>query len=102
MQELRWPNSINDSYQLLNEIRMLVKEFQRQSPTDPMPKAMVKAAYMKVVPEAYKRGLEMQIDVDKGVPFLEVICDVEGLGVVGVHPVHPRHCVLCPLFEALC
>eukprot|EP00973_Karenia_brevis_P020699 2843530-Karenia_brevis.AAC.1 len=32
---------------------------------DPMPKAMIKAAYMKVVPEAYKRGLEMQIDVDK-------------------------------------
>ena len=65
LQELRRLGIINDSYQLLNLIRMLVQEFQRQSPTDPLPKATVKAAYMKVVPEAYKRGLEMQIDVDK-------------------------------------
>ena len=63
--EFKRPNSLNDSYQLLTEIRSLVKEFQRQSPNEPMPTAMIKAAYLKVVPQAYQKGLEMQVDVDR-------------------------------------
>ena len=65
LQEFKRPTALNDSFALLTEIRGLVKEFQRQSPTEPMPTSMIKAAYMKVVPEQYKKGLEMQIDIDR-------------------------------------
>ena len=65
LQEQKRPSSLAESFSLLTEIRGLVKEFQRQSPAEPMPTAMIKAAYMKVVPENYKKGLEMQIDVDR-------------------------------------
>ena len=65
LQEFKRPNSLNDSFTLLTEIRGLVKEFQRQSPQEPMPTSMIKAAYMKVVPEHFKKGLEMQIDIDR-------------------------------------
>ena len=50
---------------MLNVIRKLVREFARQSPKEPMPSAIVKAAYMRVVPETYRRVLETQVDVDK-------------------------------------
>ena len=30
-----------------------------------MPSAIVKAAYMRVVPESYRRALETQVDIDK-------------------------------------
>ncbi len=65
LQEMKRPNSLSESFPRLTEIRGLVKEFQRQSPSEPMPTAIIKAAYMKVVPEAYKKGLEMQVDVDR-------------------------------------
>ena len=65
LQEMKRPTSLNESFQRLTEIRGLVKEFQRQSPSEPMPTAIIKAAYMKVVPGAYKKGLEMQVDVDR-------------------------------------
>ena len=53
---------------MLNVIRKLVREFARQSPKEPMPSAIVKAAYMRVVPETYRRAMETQVDVDKVEP----------------------------------
>ena len=63
LQELKRPTQIAESFRLLNVIRKLVREFARQSPKEPMP-AIVKAAYMRVVPE-YRRAMETQVDVDK-------------------------------------
>ena len=54
MTEIKRPTNIADSYKLMNLIRKLVDEFSRQSPLEPLPKSIVKAAYMKVVPEAYR------------------------------------------------
>ena len=65
LQDIKRPASLAESFALLTEVRGLVKEFQRQSPTEPMPTAMIKAAYMRVVPENYRKGLEMQVDVDR-------------------------------------
>ena len=33
-----------------------------------MPSAIVKAAYMRVVPETYRRAMEKQVDADKVEP----------------------------------
>ena len=49
LQELKRPTQIAESFHLLNVIRKLVREFARQSPKEPMPSAIVKAAYMRVV-----------------------------------------------------
>ena len=49
LQELKRPTQIAESFQVLNVIRKLVRKFARQSPKDPMPSAIVKAAYMRVV-----------------------------------------------------
>ena len=65
LQELKRPTQITESFHLLNMIRKLVREFARQSPKEPMPSAIVKAAYMRVVPETYRRAMEKQVDVDK-------------------------------------
>ena len=65
LQELKRLSQIAESFLSLNVIRMLVKEFARHSPKEPMPSAIVKAAYLKVVPETYRRALETQVDVDK-------------------------------------
>ena len=65
LQEL---TQIAESFHLLNVIRKLVREFARQSPKEPMPSAIVKAAYMTVVPETYRRAMETQVDVDKVEP----------------------------------
>ena len=53
---------------MLNVIRKLVREFARQAPKEPMPSAVVKAAYIRVVPETYRRAMETQVDVDKVEP----------------------------------
>ena len=68
LQELKRPTQIAESFHLLNVIRKLVREFARQSPKEPMPSAIVKAAYMRVVPETYRRAMETQVDVDKVEP----------------------------------
>ena len=68
LQELKRPTQIAESFHLLNVIRKLVREFSRQSPKEPMPSAIVKAAYMRVVPETYRRAMETQIDVDRVQP----------------------------------
>ena len=68
LQELKRPTQIAESFHLLNVIRKLVREFARQSPKEPMPSAIVKAAYMRVVPETYRRATETQVDVDKVEP----------------------------------
>ena len=68
LQKLKRPNQIAESFHLLHVIRKLVREFARQSPKEPMPSAIVKAAYMKVVPETYRRAMETQVDVDKVEP----------------------------------
>ena len=65
LQELKRPSQIAESFHLQNVIRKLVREFARQSPKEPMPSAIVKAAYMKVVPETYRRALETQFDVEE-------------------------------------
>ena len=44
LQELKRPTQIAESFHLLNVIRKLVREFARQSPKEPMPSAIVKAA----------------------------------------------------------
>ena len=62
LQELKRPTQIAESFHLLNVIRKLVREFE------PMPSAIVKAAYMRVVPETYRRAMETQVDVDKVEP----------------------------------
>ena len=62
---LKRPAQIAESFHLLNVIRKLVGEFARQSPKEPMPSAIVNAAYMRVVPETYRRVMETQVDVDK-------------------------------------
>ena len=49
-QELKRPTQTGKSFHLLNVIRKLVREFARQSPKEPMPSNIVKAAYMRVVP----------------------------------------------------
>ena len=51
LQELKRPTQIAESFHLLNVIRKLVREFARQSPKEPMLSAIVKGAYMRVVPE---------------------------------------------------
>ena len=63
LQELKRLSEIAESFHSLNVIRKLVKEFARQSPKEPMPSAIVKAAYMKVASETYRRALETQVDV---------------------------------------
>ena len=68
LQELKRPTQIAESFHLLNVIRKFVREFARQSPKEPMPSAIVKAAYMRVVPETYRRAMETQVDVDKVEP----------------------------------
>ena len=68
LQELKRPTQIAESFHLLNVIRKFVREFARQSPKEPMPSAIVKAAYMRVVPETYRRTMETQVDVDKVEP----------------------------------
>ena len=68
LQELKRPTQIAESFHLLNVIRKLVREFARQSPKEPMPSAIVKAACMRVVPETYRRAMETQVDVDKVEP----------------------------------
>ena len=68
LQELKRPTQIAESFHLLNVIRKLVREFARQSPKEPMPSAIVKAVYMRVVPETYCRSMETQVDVDKVEP----------------------------------
>ena len=68
LQELKRPTQIAESFHLLNVITKLVREFARQSPKEPMPSAIVKAAYMRVVPETYRRAMETQVDVDKVEP----------------------------------
>ena len=68
LQELKRPTQIAESFHLLNVIRKLVREFARQSPKELMPSAIVKAAYMRVVPETYRRAMETQVDVDKVEP----------------------------------
>ena len=61
LQELKRPTQITESFHLLNVIRKLVRKFARQSPKEPMPSAIVKAAYMRVVPETYRRAMETQV-----------------------------------------
>ena len=56
LQELKRPTQIAESFHLLNVIWKLVRECARQSPKGPMPSAIVKAAYMRVVPETYRRA----------------------------------------------
>ena len=68
LQELKRPTQIAESFHLLNVIRKLVREFARKSPKEPMPSAIVKAAYMRVVPETHRRAMETQVDVDKVEP----------------------------------
>ena len=68
LQELKRTTQIAESFHLLNVIRKLVREFARQSPKEPMPSAIVKATYMRVVPETYRRAVEIQVDVDKVEP----------------------------------
>ena len=68
LQELKRPTQIAEPFHLLNVIRKLVREFVRQSPKEPMPNAIVKAAYMRVVLETYRRTMETQVDVDKVEP----------------------------------
>ena len=68
LQESKRPTQIAESFHLLNVIRKLVREFARQSPKEPMPSAIVKAAYMRVVPETHRRAMETQVDVDKVEP----------------------------------
>ena len=68
LQVLKRPTRIAESCHLLNVIRKLVREFARQSPVEPMPSAIVKAAYMRGVPETYRRAVETQVDVDKVEP----------------------------------
>ena len=65
LQELKRPTQIAEYFHLLNVIRKLVREFARQSPKEPMPSAIVQAAYMRVVPETYRRAMETQVGVDK-------------------------------------
>ena len=47
LQELKRPTQIAESFHLLNVIRKLVREFARKSPKEPMPSAIVKAAYTR-------------------------------------------------------
>ena len=62
------PRSQNESFQLLNVIRKMVREFARQSPKEPMPSAIVKDAYVRVVPETFRRAMETHVEVDKVEP----------------------------------
>ena len=55
LQELKRPTQIAESSHLLNVIRKLVREFARQSPKEPLPSVIVKAARMRVVPETYRK-----------------------------------------------
>ena len=68
LQALKRPTHVAESFHLLNVIRKLVREFARQSPKEPMPSAIVKAAYMRVVPETHRRAMETQVDEDKVEP----------------------------------
>ena len=68
LQELKRPTQIAESFHLLNVIRKLLKQFARQSPREPMPSAIAKAAKMRVVPETYHRAMETQVDVEEVEP----------------------------------
>ena len=68
LQELKRPTQIAESFHLLSVIRKLVREFARQSPKEPMPSAIVKAAFLRVVPETYRRALETLVEIDKVEP----------------------------------
>ena len=57
LQVLKRPTQIAESFHLLNVIRKLVREFARQSLKEPMPSAIVKAAYMRVIPVTYRREM---------------------------------------------
>ena len=49
LQELKRPTHIAESFHLLNVIRKLGREIARQSPKEPMPSPIVRAAYIRVV-----------------------------------------------------
>ena len=68
LQELKRPTQIAESFHLLNVIRKLIREFAGQSPKEPIPSVIVKAAYMRVVPETYRRAMETQVDENKVEP----------------------------------
>ena len=70
LQVWKRPTQIAESFQLLNVIRKLVREFARQSPKEPMPSAIVKAAYMRVVPETYRRAMDTSRRRQSGAPQL--------------------------------
>ena len=57
LQELKRPTQIAESFNSLNVIRKLVRKFARQSPKEPMPSAIVRAPYMRVVPETCRRAM---------------------------------------------
>ena len=68
LQELKRPAQIAESFHWLNVIRKWVREFARQSPKEPMPCTIVNAAYVRAVPETYRRAMETQVDEDKVEP----------------------------------
>ena len=68
LEELKRSTQAAESFHLLNVIRKLVREFARQSPKESMPSAIVKAAYMRVVPETHRRAMQTEVDVDKVEP----------------------------------
>ena len=65
LQDIKRSTDLSDSFRLLTEIRGLVQEFKRQGPQEPLPTAIVKAACLRVVPEPSKKGIELQIDIDR-------------------------------------
>ena len=96
LQELKRPTQIAESFHLLNVIRKLVREFARQSSKEPMPSAIVKAAYMRVVPETCRRAMETQVDVDKVEPHnledkvLAFIRNTSGAAPMDIGNIAPR------------
>ena len=70
LHELKRPTQIAESFHSLNVIRKLVKEFARQSPKDPMPRAFVKAACMRVVPETFCSKVDHHNLEDKVLAFI--------------------------------
>ena len=57
LQDIKRRTDLSDIFKLLTEIRGLVQEFKRQSPQEPLPTAIVKAAYDGLSQKHTRRAL---------------------------------------------
>ena len=65
IQATKRPTQISDAHNKLTQLKALLKEFERQSPDEPLPSAVIKSALIRVLPESFHKTFASGITVDK-------------------------------------